>query len=368
MTSGVDSSLAAAHANLAPLLAAWRDSGDLLTATCALGFDPLVASRGLEAELEAWADLAAFERVWRRDLGLGEAPVARFPREVLVIAARTLPASAMRQILWARALGAEVLLKPASGQEAVGAALCPPHLSGLTCLAAARSGPGLEAAFSQCDAVIVLGNDTTVREVAARLRPVQRLVAYGHRTSAALVAAPLSDDLADGLAQDLAAWDQSGCLSPRTLWVHGADDHAQPLDAVSAALTRLGSPPLPASAAHAQRVAVTRALMTGVPVRQAGGWVLAWTEPAPGEPLPRWLTVAPFTPERFMALRPHLSTLGLGPGVPEDLIGPPSAARSGGLAADPPPLRVCRLGEMQRPPLDWCQDGHLPLRALLRGP
>jgi hypothetical protein len=355
--------LQAAVARVERLVTAWRDAPDLVAATMALGFDRQTCEDGLAAELDAWtAD--ALEAVWRRDLG-DSADLERAPRGVLVIAARTLPVSAMRQLLWARALGAEVTLKPASGQEALGRALtlgCDGPREGLTCLTpepAAREAV-IASAVGSHDAIVVLGADDTVTRLAALVDPRQAFVGYGHRVSAALVTARPTPRELSGLARDLTAWDQTGCLSPRVLWVTGADSLTglvgELAEALAEATRQLG--PLPADAAHAQHTAWVRAVMTAQPVRRVGSWVLATPraiDDTGPTPLPRWLDICPLAPDRLAAAMPSLSTLGLGAGVPRALIAP-----------TPPWLRVCDLGEMQRPPLDWLQDGQAPLRALLR--
>jgi hypothetical protein len=355
-----------ARARVDRLLAAWRSSEELLAATVELGFDRVTAARGLAAELDAWQAEGALEFVWRRDLGL-RPEADRAPRKVLVIAARTLPASAMRQLLWARALGAEVTLKPASGQEALGRALCLDEggdVAGLRCLAplADARDAVTQAAIAESDAVIALGSDSTIahlRHVATLAGSRRAFVGYGHRVSAAIVGpTPSMGDLA-ALAEDLSAWDQSGCLSPRVLWVAGEAALADVVTALSRALAAVtaGLGPLPAGDAHAQRTAFARAVMMGTSARRVGSWVVAIEAAAAPwpEPLARWLSVRPLTEAALSTAAPTLSTLGLGGGCALEL---PALGHEA--------LRVCELGSMQRPPLDWLQDGYAPLRALLR--
>ena len=93
----------------------------LLEATIAMGFSEPVAAAGLGAELDAWTEPGAIEAV------LSELPgdlaPERMPQTVLVVGARTLPASLMRSVVMARLLGARVVVKPATGHAAVARAL-----------------------------------------------------------------------------------------------------------------------------------------------------------------------------------------------------------------------------------------------------
>ena len=356
----------AAEARVAAVVAAWRASSALQDATVALGFGPETAARGLGAELDAWEVDGALAAVIARDLREASS-ATRLPQRVVVLAARTLPASAMRQILWARALGADVVLKPASGQEVLGRALTlglAGAVHGLACLVVGPDGREAEtdAAVASADAVIVLGSDASVARFRSRVRPDQAFVGYGHRLSAAILTAAASSEDLRRLTDDLVAWDQSGCLSPRVLWVAGDSDLH---DLGTRLATRLegavsGLDVLSPAAAHAQRTAWTRAVMTGRPVLRAGSWCLAVAAdgaPYPPEAAPRWLSIAPLTAVGVAAWGPALSTLGLGAGLgASDL--PANLASPG--------LRCCRLGEMQLPPLDWLQDGLAPLSALLR--
>lgn len=322
----------------------------LLAATVAQGFSPEVARAGLEAEIDAWRPdaLARLER----DLPPGWQ--ARAPRTVLVIAARTLPASALRQCLLVRTLGATVRLKCAAGQEALGLALH--HLDPriIPTPFGSDDEQAVTDAIEDVDSVVVLGSDATIAAVRARTPPDKGFAPHGHRVSAAWIASPDGAGDADiiGLAEDLVAWDQAGCLSPQVAWVHGdALAFAQRLATVMPEVeARL---PLSDTAAHriARRrvepmVAMLGGQFLGTPTTLLATLPDATFRPSPG---PRILWLLPADPAAVTALGSTLSTLAV--------IGP---------APDLPGVRVCRPGQMQRPPLDWHQDGLHPLASLLR--
>jgi hypothetical protein len=78
----------------------------------------------------------------------------------------------------------------------------------------------------------------------------------------------------------------------------------------------------------------------------------------------RFLSVVPFTDvgglARFCApLAPHLSCVGHA-GLGGDIAALAAAAVEAGAS------RLCPLGRMQLPPLDWNHDGQGPLRPLVR--
>jgi hypothetical protein len=344
--------LAGAAERARELAARWRASERLVAETVAIGFDDGTARRGLLAELDAWVAPGALEAVLEDEVAAMGERIA--PHRVVVVAARTLPASAMRQILWARVLGAEVWLKAAQGQEGLAEALCEGGGGRVRSLGAGR-GEALARALRDADAVAVLGSDETVEALRGAVAPGAAFVGYGHKVSGALVG---SDEGLEGLAamaQDCVAWDHTGCLSPRVVWVRGETGGVMAGLAGALGEASRGLLALRPEEAHGQRVAATRARMLGRPVASGGSFVLIGGErgPAAGR---RVIHVATDGGgEAVLGFGEVLSTLGLGAGVE-----PP-----GGL---PGSVRGCALGEMQRPGLDWRQDGLRPLVSLMRGP
>lgn len=327
-----------------------REHAQLLAATIEQGFSEPVARAGLSAELDAWTQPGAIDAV------LAELPAdldaARLPRSVLVIAARTLPASTMRAVLMARLLGAAVVLKPAGGQRAIADAL-------------ATADPGVQVAdfassdvverdrhIDAVDAIVVLGSDATIAAVRAATPDTKAFVGYGHRVSAAWLEAPDDDALA-GLATDLCAWDQAGCLSPQVAWIANGDP--EPVATRLAAIVRERERTLPMildpAGARQRAAALARAQMLGT-AHQTDTTVLA-TLPQPGfvaSPGQRFLWLLPADEAALTAIAPHLSALSVCGAAPEL----------------PDHVRRCAPGQLQRPPLMWPHDGRPNLTPLLR--
>ena len=327
---------------------------DLLPATVAQGFSPEVARAGLEAETESWSESAL--------VGLSdELPTgwqARAPRAVLVIAARTLPASMLRQCLFARALGARVLLKCAAGQEAVGEVLHAIDPAIEPTPFASDDRAAAQSAIALADTVVVLGSDETVRALRAETPAGKGFAAHGHKVSAAWLGPAPSDADVTGLARDVVAWDQAGCLAPQVVWVEGDPTHVRQVgERLTKALQTIERE-LPLADLSAHRVARQRVVPL---VAMLGGELLgtqttfiatlpeAAFRPSPG---PRMVWLLPADASALDALMPILSTLAV--------------ARSSTPTLASPSVRLCAPGEMQRPPLTWRQDGLHPLASLLR--
>src|SRR3989304_404737 len=76
-----------------------------------------------------------------------------------------------------------------------------------------------EALFAQADCVTATGSDEALAAIRAKLPLQIRFLGYGHRVSFGFVASgacagSAAQELIARAAADVAAWDQSGCLSP----------------------------------------------------------------------------------------------------------------------------------------------------------
>lgn len=236
------------------------------------------------------------------------------------------------------------------------------------------------AAFADAPCVVASGSDETIAALASRLATSQRLVAHGHRFSLALVDAGTLDDLdgaARALALDVALWDQSGCLSPVCAHVVGGGPTSAPrfAQALALALEQL-SGEMPRAAVGAQVAARIRNERDEAAMRAAAGRDVevfasadsAWTvvrEDEPGlrpAPLHRFVRVHPVADlaDWAGAIAPHarhLSTIGVAAGSAD-------AGRIADLAVRLGTSRICELGRMQAPRLDWPHDG-LPVLGSL---
>ena len=184
---------------------------------------------------------------------------------------------------------------------------------------------------------------------------------------------------AEGIALDVALWDQQGCLSALAVYAVGADREAPDrlADALAGALAALERR-LPRGAQETADAAAFRHECDGAELRAAadpairllGGPAQRWAvvrevDAAPRRaPLNRFLRVHPVeNPEALTsALRPlaaHLAGVALaGFGAARD-----GVARG---LADLGASRLCRPGELQSPPLAWHHEGRPVLLPFAR--
>jgi len=81
-----------------------------------------------------------------------------------------------------------------------------------------------EALFGQSNCVVATGRDETLTSVRSRILPSQRFVGYGSKVSFAyiqkdMLSRAMAKELAKNTAQDVASWNQLGCLSPHLVYV-----------------------------------------------------------------------------------------------------------------------------------------------------
>jgi len=377
--------------SLAGLLDDWRRADSrwhralVAELPAATGFSAPVVAEGLRLGLEGFrgdAFLAWVERELapsRASGAHGSVVVTGFPSTTVFLAG-SIPMPSLLSLLAPLALRSPVAAKSASRDR-----VTPRLLAESLRHADPRLGPclevfdfgGDEAALSEplleADCVVATGSDETVAAIAARVRPPRRMVAYGHRVSAAVLdggelRGERLRDLAERLALDVAAWDQLGCLSPIAAFVVGDEDRADALAEASAEALRALASTLPRGAvdkAAAARIALER---SDAEMRRAAGRRVALYADAdagftviredgpelracPGH---RFLRVVPVSDATaaLAALRPfapHLAAIGLsGFGSESKLL----AQRLTELGAS----RICALGRMQAPPLGWHHD------------
>ena len=291
---GVLETLAAAGPALAALsdariLAAWaaavddvgRAVEDVLPALCRLS--PAGTRAGLERVLGGVSGEPArrlFAEAERRGSG------SRGGGPVLVVLAANLPGLAVQPLLALLALRRPVLLKSPSAEPlfapAFVAALAArePALAGAV---AAATWPGgdraLEApVLAGVERVIAYGESESLEDL--ERRAPGKLVGYGPKTSLAVVAAEaVSGETAAGLAEDVALFDQRGCLSVAAIYTDG--DATALASHLAAALAELAErwppgPPIPAELAAVQQARL-EAELRGVSWFQGGESVAAGT-------------------------------------------------------------------------------------------
>jgi len=291
----------------------------------------------------------------------------------LVILASNLPALAVQPLLPALLARRPVLLKSPSAEPLFAPAFLAaltrrePRLAGAVAAAAWPGGDAkLEApVLAGVGTVLAYGEQAALEDL--ERRAPGKVVGYGPKTSLGIVSA--SADVraaAEGLARDIALFDQRGCLSVVAVYTVGdAEELAKRLETELLDLARRwppGPPARPVSAAvqHVRLEAEMRGLrMSGLALRQ--GTVIVDPDPelkpSPGlrtvrvhpledlerlpETLAPWrgrLQGAALVGEEAWALEPRLAGLGIS--------------------------RFAAPGELQSPDASWHNGGIDPLEAL----
>jgi hypothetical protein len=255
-----------------------------------------------------------------------------------------------------------------------------------SCLEVAEWRGGSEtlehALFAEADIVTAMGSDETLE--ALRSRVPGKLLGHGHRASfgyATLEAVSGLNvaKLITRAAEDVAAWDQLGCLSPHVIYVEGggkvtpeqfAERLVNELKILEGRRPR-GSLSTEAAAALAIRRSVfeIRASQSAETRLWTSSGTTAWTVVFEAEPVfslscgHRFIFVKP-APSLTEVLRQaemqrgKISTVGLAATEDRAPVLVRELARWG-------VTRVCPLGEMQNPPLTWRHDGRPALGDLV---
>ncbi len=360
-------------------LEAWRAPGSRWRAELAQSlatFSPEAIEQGVPLALEDWsADRLA---------ALREREVVRpcWTPEVCAVWLADSPPTAVFAALIAPLLAGASVYAHASSADAESPRLFIESLSEADREVGAALVLGSDAAvIREADAFVAYGRDETVAALRAQRLRAQRpasglFVGYGHKLSLGIVG-PGADleEAAQGLAFDAALWDGRGCLSPA--WALVADTPAGRAetfaDALAAALERMEKD-LPrgrlAASEHTglRELRASAALRPGTRVWQSGDstdWTVTLCG-SDGRPPPGSLRRVPVVALPAMdavwqwcrPLAPHLSCVGHA-GLEDPVELERQAARSGA-------SRLCPLGRMQLPPIEWNHDGQGSIRPLTR--
>lgn len=339
-------------------------------------FSPEAIERGTAEAVRAW-DEACMRGLCSRELP------ARFrgPELTVVWLAGPIPTASFAALALPLLCGSAVYAKAASADRVsprMFAELCAeldPGTARAIRVSDGRDRTGDLQALRTADAVVAHGSDATILALGRELSPHQLFAPHGHRVSVAAVGPELPvEAAAERAAHDLALWDGRGCLSPA--WIFAIDrprGRAAELARVLYGELEQLARKLPRGALDAREEAALRDWRARGSMREG---VRAWlSEPgteqgvlldahAPEPGTLRNVAVVPLAAldelaGRCAALRPHLSTIahaGFGAAQPAlETI----ALRAGA-------SRLCPLGRMQLPPLDWSHDGLGALRPLVR--
>jgi hypothetical protein len=217
--------------------------------------------------------------------------------------------------------------------------------------------------------VIVFGSDATIQEFASRIQPWQRFIPHGHKISFAMILGEWAKTEVAGATRDGWAFDQLGCLSPQFFLVKEqarrfAEQLARQLESF-----RSPSPVSVETAAAIRsfreewrfRTANDPAAQLWESPKESLDWTVLFdpAEPIPNHPLHRTFIIKPFTMRSEASLgllRKHIGTIGIHPLTSESI---DLAVRLGA-------QRICPIGQMQEPALDWHHDGFPSLGSLVR--
>jgi len=241
-----------------------------------------------------------------------------------------------------------------------------------------------EALFGQSDCVVATGRDETLASVRSRILPSQRFVGYGSKVSFAyiqkdMLSRAMAKELAKNTAQDVASWNQLGCLSPHLVYVEkdGAVGPEMFSEMLAEALEEIEStqPRGDIPSSEEEHIAYKRNFYEG---RSNGtGDVRQWKSDGDTN----WTVVYEEDPvfttsclNRFVHVktvkdveemlrvaemaRNQVSTVGLSAPKNDAEYIVKQLAHWG-------VTRICPIGQMQNPPLGWRHDGRPPLGDLV---
>ncbi|MGP8199958.1 MAG: acyl-CoA reductase [Limisphaerales bacterium] len=260
------------------------------------------------------------------------------------------------------------------------------HKAG-SCLEVAEWKGGLEpleaALFAEADCITATGSDEMLEAIGKKIPRTARFVGYGTRVSFGYVTREALEqnaaDVVEQAAADVTAWNQRGCLSPHVIYVEdGGKVTAEAFAALLAGRLDAVEKTFPRGALKTTDAAAISMRRSFYEVRAAHSletkmWAslesTAWTVILENDPrfqascANRFIyikTVADLTHALQGAelVREQVSTVGLSSTAAQARDIAPQLARWGA-------RRVCPLGQMQNPPLDWRHDGRPPLGDLI---
>ncbi len=297
------------------------------------------------------------------------------PPVTAVWLAGSIPSAALHAILLPLVAGSAVYVKPSS-QDPLSARLFAESLRAQDpSLAEALVVGNDSTLLESADAVVAHGADETIASIRTRVPAQHVFIAHGHKLSLATVGPDVEvERAAQCVSIDIALWDGRGCLSPAYVGVidRPAGRAAAFGRALAFELEKLAHE-LPRGPLRASEEAALRGIRARAAVREGVRLEMSqpgtdWTvmlEPAGSRPAPGWLRCIPLVPLSDASelrdwcgqLAPHLSSLGHMGWDKREIL---SAVQLGGGS------RICKLGRMHFPPVDWNHDGMSPIRSLVR--
>lgn len=238
----------------------------------------------------------------------------------------------------------------------------------------------LNEALSECDAVVVYGSDETVQSVKKRTAAKTKVIERGHRFSIAVVSEEFANEqIAELLALDVARFDQRGCLSPQVCFVICQEDKGTERnfgEEVARALERV-SAELPPNLSEGEKANVAQFRLTceilGATVLTPpdASWTVAiWGRESAGN---EWQKVScparvihivaiPSLDSVLETVRPFGKFLQAVAVAMDGNEAERFAEELGQIGVS----RVCPIGQLQLPPIEWSQDGKHLIAELVR--
>ncbi len=318
--------------------------------------------------------------------------MVRGPELIGHITAGNLPCPTLMSIIHGLLVGSAQFVKCAKGAGFIprlfAHSLYDAHSKLGACLELAMWPGGehpLEAAlFDETDCVMAMGRDETLVQIRSRLPEGTRFLGHGHRVSFGyihrdMLSRAMARDLAKKAAQDVATWNQLGCLSPQLFYLERngairpemfAEMLAEEIDILEQEEPR-GDISMEDAAAisHRRDFYELRAANTGDVRQWKSEGCTSWTVVFEEEPLfassclNRFIhikSVNDFDEMLRVAemVRGQVSTVGLAApkNDAEEMV---KAFAHWGVT------RVCPIGQMQNPPMGWRHDGRPTLGDLV---
>jgi hypothetical protein len=371
------------------------------------GFSQQILARGLDTFFKALTrenlsalvqqDLGQIQRLEEmvaspEESRLDHAAMARGPELLIHITGGVLPNPAFMSIILGLLVRSAQFVKCASGTSflprlfAHSLYVAEPKLASCLEMAEWKGGNRTfeSALFHEADCVTAAGTDETLQQIRVRLPQTTRYITYGNKLSFAYITREMLTKinlpkLLHATASDITAWDQLGCLSPHVIYVETGGsispmDFAEQLGKEMAAHEEThprGEIESEAAAAINTRRMFYQVRATAAETTKM--WHSAestsWTVIYEDEPqfqrscLHRFVYVKGVADSHqlFDSVAPiqgMVSTVGISAPINRGHELATEFARWGA-------SRICRIGQMQNPPLTWRHDGRPSLGDLV---
>ncbi len=318
--------------------------------------------------------------------------MARGPELIALVAAANLPSLTIMSMIRGLLIGSAQFLKCPEGSGFIprlfAHSLYDAHPKLGACIELASWTGGDEvlekSLFEESDCVVATGRDETVTSVRSRILPHQRFVGYGSRVSFAyiqkdMLSRAMAKELAKNAAQDVASWNQLGCLSPHLIYVEKGGSVGPEMfsEMLAEALEQIEATQPRGDISHSEEDHITykrnfyecRSTGTGDVRQWKSESGTSWTVVYEEDPvfttscLNRFIHVKPVKDVEEMLrvaemARGQVSTVGLS--APKN-----DAESIVKKLAYWGVTRICPIGQMQNPPLGWRHDGRPPLGDLV---